>query len=923
MAVVKNGTSRYDIKEWLVTEVAPRYFDKIPNLSDLNVGLFGYINDVLAETTRDNYFAISTLYKEIFPQLAELPESIYNHALIYQLSNTFAIPAKCYFTMLIAEDSIINNSTTTSQGYSYFDIDSGMSFMIDGKNFMLDYDIRISSKKTATGYSHTAQYKIDRENPLSDLYNPYILSGIYLGDNRKRYISLQVTLHQVAKKQLENVITSNDYINAVTLEYAFTNQLANFEIFYKSPSSTSYTQLKKQLENTAKLEDPFCFYSLTNDQTLKITFSNDEHYFQPEYNSDLIIELYTTLGADGNFEKYDGNTIQVIGKYDKYSSNRGVVFMGNVLGSSENGSDRMTLEDLQNETIKSYSTVKSFTTPNDLNLYFNDVMAKANEKTKVAFMKKRDDAYERLYNAFVLFKDQNDNVVPTNTLDVIVKSADVDYNLVQTSRNVIKAGKIYQYIEDAEEPYAKVRTDLDRRSDLDVFENSSDEFIYMNPFLMILGTNPLSAGFYINTISSSSPVDYIDIGSESFYQFIVDTIEISRNAINGDDEYEFTVKMNPSSELEEEAFQMIEEDTKLTDEMHIFYNEYNGYTYLDNENLRVVLEIMGTKDERKAFVLLQLEGFNEEYYIFKGKIRTNDYLSVDQELQITHGLRDPETFEENNTKTVLIPSTDCNINIYVLYEYPDLTVSKETEFNKFKLLANHTLTNKYKIDNAALANFVIPVKEIRSCVEYVMKEAEGKYTFRLEAVPLIKANYMRLAGARENFLKSLNNVYKYLEIAMNQLPNNFNIDIKFFNTYGRSKHYYLVNSEEHIDKINVSLEYNAKFNIVNPELIIEDIKLFIKNKIESEEISLVASPSFYSSSISATCFEKFPNLVFLDLVKINLYGTEVQSLESDVNENNIIQELINTDNIIPEYLNIDQLIKNGEITNQITINVLS
>ena len=90
---------------------------------------------------------------------------------------------------------------------------------------------------------------------------------------------------------------------------------------------------------------------------------------------------------------------------------------------------------------------------------------------------------------------------------------------------------------------------------------------------------------------------------------------------------------------------------------------------------------MGTKDERKAFVLLQLEGFNEEYYIFKGKIRTNDYLSVDQELQITHGLRDPETFEENNTKTVLIPSTDCNINIYVLYEYPDLTVSKETEFN--------------------------------------------------------------------------------------------------------------------------------------------------------------------------------------------------------------------------------------------------
>lgn len=923
MGAVKNGTSRYDIKEFLVTGIAPKYFSKITNMNDLNVGLFGYINDVLSETTRDTFFSISSLYKEIFPQLAELPESVYNHALLYQLSNVFAVPAKCYFTMILAENSVLENGTI-SNNFTYFDIDSAMSFKIDDKNFMLDYDIRITSKKTTTGYVHQAQYKMDRENTLSDLHNPYILTGIYIGDNGKRYISLQVQLHQVSKSVIENTITSNDYINAVTMEFPFSNQLANFEIFYKAPGASSYVQLKKLLENSFKLEDPFCFYSLSNDNLLKISFTNDEHYFQPMYGSDIILELYTTLGQNGNFEQYDGTSIKVIGTYDKYPSNRGVVFMGNVLGSAENGSDRMTIDELQNETVKSYSTIKSFTTPNDLILYFNDVMHKANDKTRILFMKKRDDAYERLYNAFVLFKDNDNNIVPTNTLDLIIKASDVDYNLVQTSRNVVNAGKIYEYIGNVEEPYARIRKDLSYDSDLDVFENSGSEFIYMNPFLMIIGTNPLDVGFYLNTINHSLPVDYVEVNTDSFYQFVIDTIEISRNALIGETEYEFTIKMSPTSSLELEAFQLVQDDTRITEDMHTFHNEYDNYDYIDNKVLCIVLEFIGSKNERKMFTIMKLEGFTDEYYIFKGKIGTNDYISMNQEIQITSGVYDPETFEYDENKIVLIPSTECHINIHVLYKYPDNSVKVANEFNKFTGYENFTLTNRYKINEHNLANFVIPVKEIRSYIEYALKEDEGKYTFRLEMVPLIKANHMKITGSRNHFLDSLRNVYTYLETAANQLPNNFNIDLKFFNTYGKSEHYHLIeNDDSTIDKPNISLTYNARFNIIDSDLIVEDLKAFIKEKIETEEISLTHSLSFYSSSISASCFEKFPNLIFLDLVKINSYGTEVQSLESDVNESNIIQELISTENLVPEYLNIDHIIKNGVRTAQIYVNILN
>jgi hypothetical protein len=97
MATVVNGTSRYDLKDFFMSQIAPKYFE-MDKVSDLNVGLFGYINDSLSEVTNDTYFTVASLYKETFPQLAELNESIYDHALIYQLSNVFATPSAVNFT---------------------------------------------------------------------------------------------------------------------------------------------------------------------------------------------------------------------------------------------------------------------------------------------------------------------------------------------------------------------------------------------------------------------------------------------------------------------------------------------------------------------------------------------------------------------------------------------------------------------------------------------------------------------------------------------------------------------------------------------------------------------------------------------------------------------------------------------------------
>lgn len=922
MATVKNGTSRYDLKEYMANTVAPKYFKGLDNMNDLNIGLFGYITDILSDTTNDTYFTIASMYKESFPQLAELPESIYNHALIYQLSNIFATPASANFTLLVSEDAVIDAGRAEGS-YSYFDIDSNMTINIDSLTYMLDYDIEIISKKTVDGWVHSAQYIMDKTNDLSDLRNPYIRSGIYISDNGNRYIAMQVTIRQISKKSLSDTILSNDIINAVSLEYSFSDQLANFDVYYKEPGSNTYIQLQKILANSINLDKPFCIYKLIDDNKLNISFSADDTYFQPAYNSDIVVEICTTKGTEGNFKEYTGDSISITPKYNKYSSNRGIVFMGNIIGSSAGGANRKTIEELKNETIKAYSTMKTFTTTNDLNLYFEEIRSKSKENSQILFMRKRDDVFERLYSAFVLFRDSDNNVIPTNTLDVRIRSTDIDYSIAQTARHVVKAGKIYQYYGDNENPYAGIRKDMSYNDNLDSYESSTD-FLYINPFLTIIGSDPLSVGFYLNSIDDTLPISNVNIQTNSFYQFIIDSISIKRNALIGEDSYTISANLSPTAILPKEAFQLVEDDTPIEDGQRTFVNETDGHTYIDNENLKVIAEILG-KDgaERKFFVELKLQKFDSEYYYFSGQITTNDYISSSCNIQITDGFLRPDTFTKDTSNPILIPGTDCTIAIYTLYKYPDGSITKESEFNAFDELKEFSLTNKFMLKDQ-LANFVIPVSQLRSYVQYSVREVSGKYGFRLESVPLIKANYLKLPGTRENFINSFTNMYSYIQGAMDKLTNNYSIDMKFFNTYGPSKHYFLADTDNatHIDRVNISLHFKAKFNISsNVEAEVERIKEYIKTLVESTKLSLVSSPSFYLSTITNQCINKFSSIVYLTFIGLNEYDATIQALESDVKEFNIINGIVETSTIIPEYLNIDYKIEKGVRTPQIIIDV--
>ena len=921
MAVVKNGTSIFNIKEDLINQIAPNYFDNIKNLNELNVGLYGYTTEILANTAKDSYNSVASLFKEMFITQAELPESIYEHALLFQLSNIFATPARVPFTIIISEDAVVNASTASSD-YMYFDIDSNAEFTIDGMVYMLDYDVRIMTKKTSTGYVHAAQYIMDRTNSISSLLNPYITTSILYNDNQKRYIELGVVLHQVQKKTIQDTILNNDILNLVTLNYTFDDSLANFEIFYQAPGEAGYVQLKKRLYNTDKLSEPFCYYKLVDDNKLEITFPNDEKYFQPAYNSNIMVELYTTKGSEGNFDTYEGSDVNVIGKADKYESNRGIIFIGSVTGSSYGGTDRSTIDELKNETMKSYATIKSFTTSSDLNIYFEDVVHKY-VNSRICFMKKRDDAFERLYGSFILFKDNDKNIVPTNTLDMRLYAKDISTSIAQTHRNVIPAGLLYEYVPTSDpsiQPYVKVCDDATMQDDLDQYEKS--KFLYVNPFLTIVGTDPLSVGFYLNTVEDILPVAHINLPIITIYQFIIDNIKVSRNSLVGEDEYTFTVDLAPTASLPEEPMQLIREDTEVKPTDRVFHNEYDNYDYIDKGLLRLVIELLDSAGTPHLYLELEFIGFDKYAYKFKGSLKTNDYISIGHAIQITDGFKHVDTYDEQGDP-VLIPATHCVGNIYAFYKNPELDPADipTNPFQRFETFNGFTMTNQYQITKDNPINFVRAIDEIRSNVEYVMREDDGKYGFKLNAVPLVKANYLKLEGKRDAFVKNFKQVYEYIQDANERLTNNFHIDMKFFNTYGNSLHYYIANMvNTHIDKINMSLNIDVKWEVAaNEEAQNQELIEFTKKFIEDVDINNQTSPNFYFSSLIHAAKEKFSKLKYMVIQGINDYSAEIQVLESDVNESNIIQGVIETSDVVPEFLNIEMIIKEGIQTPQIHI----
>lgn len=863
----KNYSSIYSIKDFASKELIPKYFSE--DVSKLNIGLLGYTTELISNITEDSFNMVSSFIKEMFPNLATLPESIYSYAALNNIEDFFAIPSNMGLMLFINEEDILNLGENKGS-YKEFILDSNLIIDIEGKQFMLDYDIIVQAKPYKNDFIFSALYNMDFTNSLSTTKNPYIKLKRINYSNGK-YLGLLVKVRQVNKFSLSQNIINNDRINLPTISFDFTNQLANFEVFYKAPGSTDYIQLVKKSLNSSPLKSPFCFYKFKNDSQVEISFTSRDNYFQPAFNSEFLVNYYVTTGQKGNFPLYMGDNITILPKSDIYEYNNKIILFGIAQTESTGGTDRLTVQELKKLVIERHSTSGSYNTENDLQTYFSKFSD--SNGTEILFIKKRDDLFQRLFSAFSLIKDSFNNIFHTNTLNLNIYPESFDLEYEQSDRYILKAGHLFKY-SDSSLDTCELIPELSLK---DNFNHLTNDFLYTNPFLMTVGKNPNVVGFYLNSTNKRYTLDYTYVNTDSIIQFICNSVLISRNALEGESDYTLTINLMPTTELDQDVIDPI--------------------TKMDLGIIKIACFIKDNTDFDLGYTDFTFKSYDEgtNIYTFETKITTDDYMSLSEKMRVSN----IKNIESQIVETKLIPMIDCKIEINIFYKYSDTKIPHKYDYNSD--FEPYSLTNTYSnIDEGV--TFINPINVIRSDLKFIEADAPTYY-MNMTAIPFVRAASMKDSNLFSQFLQSLLNQYQYIQDILNQVTNNYSITMKFYNTYGKSKNFIAGENDVLLNKVNIKIKLKVKFvdTVIDVESAVRDIKIFIKEFIQS--INDNGSNAIYISNLIKTLENTFPTINFLIFNQINDYDSSVQILKNKTTDINLMtkEERIS---YIPEYLTI-------------------
>ena len=804
----RSYVDNFSMKKYTEENLVDKYFGDIdPSLR--TVGMIGFTTEQITNVTEDAFNTGTVLYRETFPNRAQVPESIYSHAAIFQLSNVFSSAASCNFLLVMEEEAIVKNMQDAydkDTGIYYFYIDKDTVLYVEDIPFTLDYDIEMrivkKSNDLSDDYLFSATYITNEyNNSISPIKDPYIK----IRRSNDGYIALEIKCHQCLRTTTYETIISNNTINYPTIDVEFEGKLAGFDILYKTQTETNYaTQLTPLVIYSQPINAPFCYYSMADEQTLRITFNSKDDYFSPEYGSDLKIILYITDGAEGNFDVYTGNNISIVPTDEKYPYANSYLTAAKPMTSSSGGKDQLSLKELRSLSVMGFRTANALTTESDLDEYFSNYKYLYGN-SEIMFMKRRDDIFERIYMGFIVMKNQ-DYIYKTNTLNLNLNLSEMNNpeetiymlepGLLFTSndlsgfasflKNEELDNKLYQdyliakengtipYIEDGvdktnlpaylDRPASfaeyKRRLGIDTKYSVFDFEDDYsllesldnpklDKFLYINPFLIRFKKEPNLVSLYMTYINQKSLIDFTSQNTDSYVQFIIYQLQIERE-FSKEKKYKFTINLMPSISISDE-YPIIDytvedgadkSDPKAT-KTYILGDKFN----VVNNDLRVFLVI---KDNVKN--VCYTEFYPTEYntetetFTFNAELFTDDHITSEGKLRILDGTiyRDPTTgeyYKVNTNDRTLYNRYDKDDNI-IGEDIPVDDVTAKIESGEIKKWIQ--TVNMTKTDD-----ILIPMSDVNCMVYTTYRRVYSETTGKLDLATDEMTNNMIVAYNNE------------------------------------------------------------------------------------------------------------------------------------------------------------------------------
>lgn len=895
---VKDYSSIYTIEDWMINEIAPKFYD-IEQISLLNVGQFGMTNHVVASVVEDQFEVVDRYVNEMLPQKANLPEFIYANAALYGIEDFLARPSKSSMLLYIKEKDILDKSVyrqsgktiTTSGKSSYvtyrdFVIDSDMLIYVRGQagdtntdlsdrdvQYSIPYDINIQVSEIDKGnklkeYSYIATWIMDHKNAVAEITSPYIklFRSQYDGDN---WITLKIDIYQYARYSYINPILTNNKLNIPYFELNYSDQLCNFEAFYQEAGSEEWVQLEKKLESSLPITKPFIYYKVIDDETVRFSFANDDRYFVPDYNSTVKVLMYETIGKDADFKMLnaDGITPDCSLRTDNedLSYNRGTIAMAIIGTDSINGRSKLSVQDIKDLTCSKMLTINSITTDNDLILFAKNYASVY--QTNPVFIKYRDDVAGREYGCFIRLTDGVD-IYPTNTLNVQLSADSVDKYFPSLRQYVIKPGGRYTYISETSNDVVTRIDDDSPKADVE----------YTSIFLTIVQSKPNSVRYYLNTIDKVVQLEYTYINNFSLYNFVASSCSIKRNAIEGEDAYVIKLTI-----LRVDG---VIEGVHTEDDIH------------DSTGLETRLRVlMVFKTNEGHYVEMKLVDFNSKNgtYEFEAVIETDDMID-DSRISLIN-LKNNETDEEESR---IVDMMNPQVQFCVFYKYS--TDNIVHEYKDLKTVEDYTLCNAYTPFENELY-FALPMKLMRSHVLFVdMSGQPSGFGFLIKQVPLIGYDFIMDDENHHisDITRAITSFHDFVSSTLMKVTPNFTINIKFFNTYGRSKMFY-IGENQLLDYVHLKLSIKIKFYAgIDINAYINKVKLYIKDFVENLNVVTEGTNKIEASILIHKLHEEFKDQIEYMIFPIfNDYGPDIQVIEL----NGLLPEETTPDTV-PEYITL-------------------
>lgn len=201
---------------------------------------------------------------------------------------------------------------------------------------------------------------------------------------------------------------------------------------------------------------------------------------------------------------------------------------------------------------------------------------------------------------------------------------------------------------------------------------------------------------------------------------------------------------------------------------------------------------------------------------------------------------------------------------------------------------------EYSINDLVLSLTAYYEMAVNTYVKYLIK-----------SVPVVKANWIKNPDNAYSVATAISKNHAFCEDIYTTLENNFSIDMKFYNTYGRSRFYRAgirnSNELEPLDRVNCSFKFGVYIDqTVNQTTFETRFCTYVKEYVESINDIEAEGRSLYILNLIAAVKDAFPEIKYIEYYGINDYDHSVQKIESSY-ESKVA--LLGYNEYVPEFIN--------------------